>query len=125
MMRAVRWGALALLLAATAALADITGGGGPGLVNILYNFVAGYTVPASVYYANNPAYGNCTWSTAAGADVGPCIQAAITAAATAGGGNVILPAGNFNLATQLTVGVQGVHITGGGGSTAITVEVRA
>lgn len=31
MMRAVRWGALALLLTAAAALADITGGGGPGV----------------------------------------------------------------------------------------------
>lgn len=39
----------------------------------------GFTVTGSMYYAKDPQYGNCTWSTAGGADAGPCINAAITA----------------------------------------------
>lgn len=58
--------------------------------------------------------GNCLWN--ASGDVGPCINQAIAAAATAGGGTVLLPASSlgsyFGLATQIVQSTNGVHLVG-------------
>ena len=62
-------------------------GGSAGLTNT-------YDITASAY--------GCTKSTAtSGADQTPCIQSAINAAATAGGGVVWIPSGFWNLKSQL------------------------
>ncbi len=63
-------------------------------------------------WANN--YGSCTWGTAGGNDVGPCINAAIAAAAAAGGGTVRIPAGVFNDATPTAQSSSYVHVVGDG-----------
>lgn len=57
-------------------------------------------------------YGTCTWD--ASHDVGPCINLAISAAAAAGGGTVILPAGTYGLSTPVVVSTNGVHVQGAG-----------
>ena len=58
----------------------------------------GYT---SIYDVTNPTYG-CTQSTSSSsADQAPCIQIAINAANTAGGGVVWIPSGFWNLKSQL------------------------
>jgi hypothetical protein len=55
-----------------------------------------------------PAYGNCTWD--ATSNVAPCIQAAIAAAAQAGGGTVDLPAGTYGISSTITVTASNVGI---------------
>jgi hypothetical protein len=73
-----------------------------------------------------PAYGNCTWD--ATHDVGPCINAALTAAAQAGGGTVNLPPGALGLATKVVWPQTGQPIAlrcpsgGGSGATATTLK---
>jgi hypothetical protein len=70
-------------------------------------FDAGNVVPGSIYDAL--AY---SWNSAG--DVGPSIQAAITAATAAGGGTVIVPAGTYNIATALVINTAGVKLQGAG-----------
>ena len=60
----------------------------------------GYT---SVYDVTNSTYGCTPSTTSADADQAPCIQTAINAAATAGGGVVWVPIGYWNLNSQITV----------------------
>ena len=57
-------------------------------------------------------FGACTWDSAH--DVAPCIQAAINAAAAAGGGEVHIPAGHWPIASTLTITASGVRLHGGG-----------
>jgi hypothetical protein len=75
-------------------------------------FNRGEIVPSSRYDAT--AFGSCTWD--ATHDVGPCINAAITAAnASAGGvGTIIIPSGIYGLGTTITMGVTGTHLQGSG-----------
>lgn len=68
--------------------------------------------PANDFWAND--YGQCVWSTDSASDVGPCVNLAIAAASAAGGGNVRLPAGDFNFATYLVNNTSGVHLVGAG-----------
>ena len=56
-------------------------------------------------------YGSCTWDSAH--DVGPCINSAITAANTAGGGTVVVPPGTYGLATTIAL-KSNVLVTGAG-----------
>ncbi|MDR3539152.1 MAG: hypothetical protein P4L71_21855 [Acetobacteraceae bacterium] len=58
------------------------------------------------------AFGSCMWN--ASSDVGPCINAAIAAAAAVGGGIVNVPAGTYGLATEIVQHTSGVHLTGAG-----------
>lgn len=57
--------------------------------------------PPGVFDATR--YGSCVWDGASGHDVGPCINLAIAAAASAGGGSAICPAGNYYIATTVSV----------------------
>jgi hypothetical protein len=75
---------------------------------------------AHLYFAR--AYGSCTWDADAASDVGPCINAAISAASAPpavgeppGGGRVILPVGNFSLRTSVVLASK-VRLIGAGGS---------
>jgi len=52
----------------------------------------------SVFYAKS--FGSCTWD--ATHDVGPCINTALNAASTAGGGTVVMPVGTYGLSTTIT-----------------------
>lgn len=60
------------------------------------------------------AYGSCTWD--ATSDVGPCINAAIVAAYNGGDvlGEVSVPAGNYGLATGITIPTA-MRLVGAGG----------
>lgn len=58
------------------------------------------------------SYGSCSWTLAG--DIGPCVNAAIAAAAAAGGGTVQLPAGIYGVATTINQNTSGVHIAGAG-----------
>jgi hypothetical protein len=58
-------------------------------------------------------YGNCRWDDSH--DVGACINAAITAASTAGGGTVVVPAGSFGLSTTVALADK-VRVSGAGGA---------
>jgi|GEM_PF-6966936 len=73
------------------------------------NFMSGWIAPP-IYYAR--AYGSCTWS--ASTDVGACIQLAMNDAASAGGGQVIIPAGVYGLSTALVNNTSGVKLKGMG-----------
>lgn len=74
------------------------------------NYILGNTT-AHLYFAQ--AYGSCTWD--ASNDVGPCINAAITAASAAGGGDVMLPAGDFGIASTIALPISGkVGLVGAG-----------
>src|SRR5579859_57946 len=108
--------ALFFIAFGSAALAQVGQGPTPPIAvpNNGGTYPNGFTITGSSYYARDPQYGNCTWSTAGGADAGPCINAAITAAATAGGGTIMLPSGSFNVATTIINGTSGVHIQGAG-----------
>jgi hypothetical protein len=55
-------------------------------------------------------FGACVWDGTH--DVAPCIQAAINAAAAAGGGNVMLPVGSWPIASTLTISTSGVGLLG-------------
>jgi len=55
-------------------------------------------------------FGACVWDGAH--DVAPCIQAAISAAAAAGGGDVIVPVGSNELASTLVIGTDLVRLFG-------------
>lgn len=81
-----------------------------GTVTGSTTFNVGYITPGTIYDAK--AYGSCTWD--ATHDVGPCINAAYTAAASAGGGEIVLPAGNYGLATALSFQANGVSLRGQG-----------
>lgn len=76
------------------------------------------TVPGNVVPGIFPAqsYGSCTWTSVG--DVGPCINLAIAAACTAGGGDVRVPASGtnsyFGVATQIVQACSGVHLIGEG-----------
>ena len=59
-------------------------------------------------------FGACTWDGAH--DVAPCIQAALNAAAAAGGGDVVVPVGSYNLASTLTISADLVRLVSAGGS---------
>jgi hypothetical protein len=59
-------------------------------------------------------FGACVWDGAH--DVAPCIQAAINAAAAAGGGDVIVPVGSYELASTLAIGTDLVRLVSSGGS---------
>lgn len=63
-----------------------------------------------LFFAKN--YGSCTWDSTH--DVGPCIQSAINAAAAAGGGKVMVPAGTYGQATALVNNTSGVSLVGAG-----------
>jgi hypothetical protein len=67
------------------------------------------TPPASGIYA--PAYGG-VWDGAH--DVAPAINAALAAAVAAGGGTVVIPVGNYPIASQLTINTTGVGLRGAG-----------
>jgi hypothetical protein len=104
---------------AQAPLSPGQGGTGTGSVSNAAITAAGGTTArtlaaraADVFNAQD--YGTCTWGTAGGNDAGPCINAAIAAAAAAGGGEVDVPAGAFNVATALTQTTSGVHVVGAG-----------
>src|SRR5579859_5566404 len=108
--------ALFFIAFGSAALAQVGQGPTPPIAvpNNGGTYPNGFTITGAEYYARNPQYGNCTWSTAGGADVGPCINAAITAAAADGGGTVIVPAGIYNVATAITNSTPKVHLYGQG-----------
>ena len=93
-------------------------GAGPGLTPGVPasggTFPNGFTVTGSIYYATNPQYGSCVWGTTASNDAGPCINAAFAACAAAKGGNVIVPAGQFNLATPVVNSTSGCSFSGQG-----------
>jgi hypothetical protein len=78
--------------------------------------VSGSAVPfysANLFPATN--YGSCKWS--ASGDVGPCVNAAIAAAASVGGGDVVIPATGlsyFGIQTQIVNSNSGVHLRGAG-----------
>jgi hypothetical protein len=57
-------------------------------------------------------YGTCTWSDTG--DVGPCINSAISAAHTAGGGTVLIPAGTYGFSTEIVQGYSNVRLQGAG-----------
>src|SRR5579859_1671137 len=57
-------------------------------------------------------YGACTWTSTG--DVGPCVNTAIAAAASAGGGTVLLPCGTLGVLTEIQQNTSGVHIVGCG-----------
>ena len=59
-------------------------------------------------------FGACVWDGAH--DVAPCIQSAIGAAAAAGGGDVIVPVGSYELASTLAIGSDLVRLVSAGGS---------
>ncbi len=59
-------------------------------------------------------FGACVWDNAH--DVAPCIQAAVNAAADAGGGDVIVPLGSYELASTLVIGTDLVRLISAGGS---------
>ena len=63
-------------------------------------------------------FGACTWDGAH--DVAPCIQSAIYAAVARGGGDVILPVGNYQLAITLTITNDLVRLVSAGGSDGLT-----
>jgi hypothetical protein len=69
-----------------------------------------------VFYAPfypNPATGSfCTWTPTG--DAGPCINAAITVAAAAGGGSVTMPAGIYGFSTKVVQNNSGVGLVGQG-----------
>jgi hypothetical protein len=65
---------------------------------------------ATKYYA--PAFGSCVWD--ATHDVGPCINLAIAAAATAKGGEIVLPGGFYGLSTAIIQTTSGVGLRGQG-----------
>ena len=75
--------------------------------------VLGYT-PAKVYNPQDPIYGACTWTSAG--DVGPCINAAITACGTASpsGGAIPIPAGLFGVKTAIVNNYSGCSLYGAG-----------
>ena len=65
-----------------------------------------------LFYAQAPIYGNCSWTL--GGDVGPCINSAIAACATANGGTVLIPAGQFGWATEIVNNTSGCKLVGAG-----------
>jgi hypothetical protein len=99
-------------LAPGAAVANIGAGGitasllasGAAAANL------GFTPDGAIFTAKS--YGACTWTS--GGDVGPCVNAAIAAAAAAGGGEVRIPAGVFGVATAIVQPNSGVHLVGAG-----------
>lgn len=65
-----------------------------------------------IFWANQQT--SCTWSTSTSADVGPCINSAIAAAAAVGAGTVMIPAGTFYYGTEIIQHTSGVHLVGAG-----------
>lgn len=86
--------------------------------------VAGAILPGRFWAKayNNPAKGvPCVWKETG--DAGPCIQAAINAAALAGGGEVVVDGGTYGLATELRNTTSGVKLSGAGvGHTRATID---
>lgn len=68
------------------------------------------TPTQNIYPAKS--YGACTWDSTH--DVGACVNTAISAAMTDGGGTVVLPCGTFGLTNQVLVQTSGVHLQGCG-----------
>lgn len=65
---------------------------------------------SAVFYAR--AFGSCTWD--ATHDVSPCVNAAIAAATAIGGGDVIVPSGEFGQASTVAISTSGVSLNGRG-----------
>lgn len=74
------------------------------------SFPAATNLGNSTFYAQG--YGSCAWTSVG--DVGPCINLAIAAAATQGGGTVVIPAGTFGVATPIVQNKSGVKLMGQG-----------
>lgn len=104
-MRAAKWlASLAIVGLSTGALAQQSPIYNPQPLN-------GQTAATVQFFARG--YG-CVWDGAAGNDVGPCINLAIAAATSNGGGEVVLPCGTFYIATEIVKNVSGVHLKGCG-----------
>lgn len=99
---------------ATQQLAYTVGQGAASLVFPSGIVVSGQTYSAPACTSNGcPGSGTaCTWD--ATHDVGPCINSAISAASSAGGGTVNIPAGQYGIATQIAIHTSGVHLAGAG-----------
>lgn len=138
MMRALKWAAFGLLLTAAAALADITGGGGPGVVVSVVNAVFGVTTvqPVCNGSTDNAAYLQSRINAASGSSastvffmpaLSPCMLASnitvpsnVSLWAFPGSVTLKVAAGNtstpllLNINNASNVSIYGLTLDGGG-----------
>lgn len=97
-------------MASGAAAANLGNGGVTSSMLASGAAASNLSADGPIFFAK--AYGSCTWTSAG--DVGPCINSAIAAAASAGGGEVRIPAGLYGLSTAIVQNTSGVSLKGQG-----------
>jgi hypothetical protein len=103
-------GVTSSMLATGAAAANIGAGGATSSMLASGAAASNLSADGPIYFAKS--YGPCAWTSAG--DVGPCINLAIAAAAAAGGGQVLVPAGLYGLSTPIVQQTSGVSLKGQG-----------